>query len=468
MDKTIKQRQGGDSLGSTAGDKYVIPPGIGHLVDKFDVLFDVVLTRKTPVLICGATGVGKSLFLNRYKERYLEKYPKSKNMVFTVNCSHFEGDTARSELFGHVKGAFTGADSNKKGWLETANGGVLMLEEIGDLPPPAQAQLLTFLETGEFHRLGDNSIVKSDVQVVAATNRENQLRDDLRYRFHHFDVGPLYTRRIDVLFYLNAKFPDLIPRLKPWEVLTLLAHNWAGNVRDIEMMGESLLINREVNARSKQRSGQQFFLDGLMGIQMEKYFAVDVNSARRLFESLKQHNIDVQRLENSLNQFHVGLSQESLNEPFAALSGGGRSDQADRFFSEAYWGFFIYCILFCQHPFRDRNLLELMPPDSPWEELDTDFFNEMERFKEIRSDLLNLQKSVRDFLKRRFENLKQNEVDLTGMTEDQLRYRYYVQCIEKSNGVVKNAAKIAGIKYTTFRDKLKKLKKRLGINMPPS
>ena len=109
---------------------YIIPPGLHYKVREFEAHCKVA--QSAPIMICGPSGVGKSLFLHIFKQLYREK-AGPKPFLVTVNCSHFTGDIARSELFGHARGAFTGAVEENEGWIEKAHGGVLILEEVGDL-----------------------------------------------------------------------------------------------------------------------------------------------------------------------------------------------------------------------------------------------------------------------------------------------------------------------------------------------
>ena len=131
----------------------IIPPGLGRSLLDFEAHYHV--TGKEPILILGATGVGKSLFLNLSKIYFKEECKKKKAVrpIVEANCAHFAGgasdlNVTRSELFGHSKGAFTGAAGEKIGLVEVADGGLLILEELGELPLEVQAMLLTFIETG--------------------------------------------------------------------------------------------------------------------------------------------------------------------------------------------------------------------------------------------------------------------------------------------------------------------------------
>jgi len=229
-----------------SANKLIVSPGLQHLIKEFEAY---VVEDTGPIMICGPSGAGKALFLHIYKKLCREKYGKT-CLIKTVNCSHFSGDLARSELFGHVKGAFTGAaQEDKKGWIEAADNGILVLEEIGDLPKETQANLLTFVETQEFHKVGSTEIQRAAVQIVGATNREKNLRTDFRYRFFSFYIPPLYERRQDILYYLANKYPQLIATLAPWEVMTLLAYNWPGNVREIENLGRLLMCKKRITLK---------------------------------------------------------------------------------------------------------------------------------------------------------------------------------------------------------------------------
>lgn len=155
--------------------RFIVTPGLIKPIKAFEA--HIKINHNRPILIYGPSGVGKSLFLQLYKQRMREKYG-SDCRIETVNCSHFGSDLSRSELFGHRHGSFTGAAYEKEGWLKRAHNCILVLEEIGDLPRETQANLLTFLETGKFHKVGGAQTEYANVQIVGATNRENELRTD--------------------------------------------------------------------------------------------------------------------------------------------------------------------------------------------------------------------------------------------------------------------------------------------------
>ncbi|MGD0280651.1 MAG: sigma 54-interacting transcriptional regulator, partial [Smithella sp.] len=137
----------------------IVPPGLLKKMFEFHSL--IATCEGAPILLTGPTGVGKSLFIHMFKEWFKKNQGVNEKNINTINCSHFDKPLLRSELFGHEKGAFTDAKAAKEGWIEKSKGGVLILEEIGELPLDCQAQLLTFIEDGKYHRVGSTEIKES-------------------------------------------------------------------------------------------------------------------------------------------------------------------------------------------------------------------------------------------------------------------------------------------------------------------
>ena len=196
-----------------------------------------------PVLILGETGVGKELiarWIHEWSARATER-------LVTINCGALPDDLVESELFGHARGAFTGAERDKVGLLESADGGTVLLDEVADLPPRTQVKLLRFLDTGEIRRLGDTRLRHANVRMLAATNadlearvREGRFREDLFYRLNAFavQVPPLRSRPEEILSLANLFLREaaqsqaaveLSPELQSW----LQAYAWPGNVRQL-------------------------------------------------------------------------------------------------------------------------------------------------------------------------------------------------------------------------------------------
>ena len=220
------------------------------------VLFRVekVAPMDTTVLIEGETGTGKELITMA-----IHNLSRRKNKPFIkVNCANFSPTLIESELFGHEKGAFTGAASRKIGWFELANGGTLFLDEIGELPMNLQTKLLQFLQTGEFHRLGGTKTIQVDVRLIAATNRRldemvkaGLFRKDLFYRLNVYPITvvplrerksdiPLLTRHFTKQF--NQKLGKRITRIPASVMKKLENYSWPGNIRELQNVIERAVI----------------------------------------------------------------------------------------------------------------------------------------------------------------------------------------------------------------------------------
>ena len=220
------------------------------------------------VLVTGENGVGKEFF-----HRILHNNSRRKfNKCIAVNCGGLPEGTIDSELFGHVKGSFTGATSDRKGYFEEANGGTLFLDEIGELPLSTQARLLRILETGEYYRVGSSETKKTDVRIVAATNvdlqkaiEQKKFREDLYYRLSTITIHvPALRERQEDIVPLFKKFAydtaNLyhMPTIRLDEDATklLLAYNWPGNVRQLLNVVKKISIveqERQITAEILQR-----------------------------------------------------------------------------------------------------------------------------------------------------------------------------------------------------------------------
>src|SRR5919202_1851370 len=218
-------------------------------------LIGTVAPTDSTVLILGETGTGKEL-----AARTLWQQSKRADMPFVpVNCGALSENLVESELFGHRKGAFTGADRDHKGLFEVANGGTLFLDEVGELNKNIQVKLLRFLESGEIRRVGDTKPFRTDVRVLCATNRDlrqmirdDTFREDLYFRINTFEIvlPPLRERRSDIpdlarhLLARAARRPaeQVAGLLSPEAVDVLLEHAWPGNVRELANVMEHAYI----------------------------------------------------------------------------------------------------------------------------------------------------------------------------------------------------------------------------------
>lgn len=219
-------------------------------------VFDVVkkvADAKSNILICGESGTGKELVARAIHYNSV----RSAMPFVAVNCSAVPETLLESELFGHVKGSFTGAISNKAGLFEVANGGTIFLDEIGDTTPTIQVKLLRVIQEREFRRVGGNQDMKVDVRVIAATNRdmekavaEGAFREDLYYRLDVIPIRlpPLRLRTGDIpllVTHFLEKFSQdsskPVPTLTPEALHVLLEHEWRGNVRELENLIERIV-----------------------------------------------------------------------------------------------------------------------------------------------------------------------------------------------------------------------------------
>jgi transcriptional regulator with PAS, ATPase and Fis domain len=205
-----------------------------------------VAKRDVPVCILGESGTGKELIA-----RAVHRNSSRKSKAFTaINCAALPENLIESELFGHARGAFTGADRDRAGLIETSDGGTLFLDEIGEMPLPAQAKLLRFLQEGEFRRVGDVVNRSADVRIVTATNRklesaveEGRFREDLYYRIRVVEIAlpPLRERTADIPL-LAAHFIAAerdkhragATKLTPDAEAAIAGYAWPGNVRELQ------------------------------------------------------------------------------------------------------------------------------------------------------------------------------------------------------------------------------------------
>ncbi len=211
-----------------------------------------IASTDLPVLITGESGVGKESFpklIHDFSPRKHKKY-------VVVNCGAIPEGTMDSELFGHIKGSFTGALADRQGYFEVADGGTIFLDEVGELPMQTQARLLRVLQYGEYYRVGSSDVRKTDVRVVAATNvnlleaiRKGTFRQDLYYRLNAIPIyiPPLRERKKDIhiLFKKFAndfaeKYHRTAVKLDPKAVEKLESYYWQGNIRQLKNVAEQI------------------------------------------------------------------------------------------------------------------------------------------------------------------------------------------------------------------------------------
>lgn len=232
------------------------PDIIGRTTEMLQVkrLIEKIAPTESSVLVLGETGTGKELVARRVHD-----LSRRANMPFVaVNCGALPENLVESELFGHKKGAFTGADTPRKGLIEVANGGTLFLDEMGELDKAMQVKLLRFLESGEVRRVGENEAFHVDVRIVCATNRnledmvrEGHFREDLFFRINTFEIHlpSLRKRRDDIPELARTLVARHLKRreipaamISPAAIEVLKAYDWPGNVRELTNALEHAVI----------------------------------------------------------------------------------------------------------------------------------------------------------------------------------------------------------------------------------
>ena len=300
-----------------------------RIKNKFDIVGnDPVLDRAIEtavavaptdltVLVSGESGVGKENIPKIIHQNSLRRNGK----YFAINCSAIPEGTVESELFGHEKGAYTGAIEARKGYFEEANGGTLFLDEIEDLPLPYQAKLLRVIQSGEYTRVGSSKVSKTDVRVIAASNvdlayavSQGKFREDLFYRLNAVQIKlPALRERGDDIYLLFRKFcADFsekynTPRvsLSPDAVKLLTTYRWPGNVRQLKNIAEAISALEVTDAGGNKKEISQTVLsrylpaDGpsLLPVQVGKQGGSMSDAEKQeIFKALYNLNAEVARL----------------------------------------------------------------------------------------------------------------------------------------------------------------------------
>ncbi len=234
--------------------------GFEGIVGTSEVMRKILQTARQvaasdiPVLILGESGTGKELIARAIHNHSRRR----KSRLVALNCAGLSENILEDELFGHVKGAYTGAAGDREGRFEHADGGTLFMDEIGDMPPPMQAKLLRVLENGEVVRLGSNEPIQVDVRLISATNRkitemvaDKQFREDLYFRIKGvtIELPPLRERREDIPllihFFMNQaaeKHHKAAERVTPDAQQLLMGYHWPGNVRQLKTAVENMIV----------------------------------------------------------------------------------------------------------------------------------------------------------------------------------------------------------------------------------
>jgi nitrogen regulation protein NR(I) len=336
---------------STTEDEAVETPaivGTSHAMQEVSKQVGRVAAKPVPVLIRGETGTGKELIARaiwRYSDR-------AKAPFVAINCAAIPENLIESELFGHERGAFTGAAQRRIGRFEQAHEGTLFLDEIGDLPAQTQVKLLRVLQEKTFHRVGGESPIRVDVRVLSATHRdletmvrERKFREDLWHRLNVVSIHlpPLRERRVDIpalvqgfLQRYSPEFGVAAPPISA-EAITLLQRDaWPGNIRELENVTRRLLLDsrglpideaaveRVLEARHRDEGATSKSLPALAAAILEQARRGEISDAHARITAEAEREIFRQALamaQGNLSQVSrwLGISRLTLREKLAAL-----------------------------------------------------------------------------------------------------------------------------------------------------
>ncbi|MDR4506084.1 MAG: sigma 54-interacting transcriptional regulator [Candidatus Scalindua sp.] len=328
QDKELLIRKRVSMLNNTYQEKYKDIIGVSAVMKKVFHLLDLIENTEKPVLIEGETGTGKELLAAA-----IHYNSPRKDKVFIIqNCSAFNDALLTSELFGHEKGSFTGAASEKKGLFQIADGGTLFLDEIGEMNIESQAKLLRILENGSFYRLGGTKLVKVNVRIIAATNRKLEdmvkqglFRKDLYYRINTLPifVPPLRNRKEDIIplvyHFLESyiKMQNLQTKEIDQDVFRMLvAYDWPGNIRELKNVVERLVImSGEERSLKADLLSTQLKITSFPGLLIKKglHNSKLKNIIRSVEKEIIENELNKSKWNKTISARNLGMSRASLN-----------------------------------------------------------------------------------------------------------------------------------------------------------
>lgn len=370
------------------------------------------------VLIAGESGVGKEAF----SKVIHALSPRKHNTFIAINCGAIPEGTINSELFGHEKGAFTGATSERKGYFETVNGGTIFLDEISEMPLDTQAFLLRILESGEFLRVGSSKVLKTDVRVIAATNidlvdrvRNGKFREDLYYRLSTVPIHvPALRFRKEDIWMLFRKFTvDFAEKyrttpisLSPEAQDLLEQYHWPGNIRELKNVAEQISVlsedrnidgptleafipnarNRNLPALTKSTNGVDSLAEREILYKLLFDMKSDLNDLKRLVFELIQNN-DLRIPDTQLRQLETSRpSHEGYSKPHQSPQEGAR-DQDYGDISTAPPPDIARPIILAQKKASDYENMEVIDENLSIEEMEKDLIKKaLKRHKNRRKE----------------------------------------------------------------------------------
>ena len=293
------------------------------------------------ILITGESGVGKDVFSRIIHENSLRKHVRQGKGLVSVNCGAIPEGTIESELFGHVKGAFTGAEKNRKGYFEEADGGTIFLDEIGELPLAMQVKMLRVLENGEIIPVGSSTAIKVNVRVVAATNidlvaavRNGHFREDLYYRLQQISIyiPPLRERRDDIPLLFRKFSSDVAEKYNmPPIFLTedareyLMNYPWYGNIRELKNVTEQIAVVEK--ERTISRAILQNYLSYVPEEKMPAIYSgatgagnATISDRELLLKALSMGQM-ISEMRNEINDLRQVVTQLAQGLPVSSIEG---------------------------------------------------------------------------------------------------------------------------------------------------
>ena len=380
------------------------------------------------VLVTGASGTGKEIIPQVIHSLSARKH----NNYVAVNCGAIPEGTIDSELFGHEKGAFTGASGSRKGYFEEADGGTIFLDEVAELPQQTQVRLLRVLETGEFMRVGSSKVIKTDVRVVAATNEnmpvaisKGDFREDLLYRLSTVPIKlpPLRERKEDIHLLFRkfaADFADKyrMPsiRLNDKAIIALESYSWPGNIRQLKNIVEQISVienDREISYEKLKTYLPKEGDSSLPSIIQEEDEKNSFSDRELIYKFLFDMKRDMNELKKLVIEILNGDSDIDLT--------GKQRDVLNRVYSET--------------SSDNKKLLEAGKSDYP---------TETSNFKEQDNDISIVNSDYQDHI----------EVEESLSLEEREK-EFVKKALEKHNGKRKNAAQELGISERTLYRKIK-------------
>lgn len=285
--------------------------GSSPIMKNVQTMIRQVAATDSTVLLIGETGTGKELIA----QSIFQNSKKTSNPFIKVNCTAFTPEIIESELFGHVKGSFTGAISNKMGILEKADGGTLFLDEIGDIPLHMQVKLLRYLQFGEVRPVGSNEVKNVKTRIIAATNRnleeliEKELfRKDLYYRLNTFtiEIPPLRERKQDIPLYAYhflkkamLKLNKKVDKISSNALDHLISYEWPGNLRELQGVIERAIILTHTNT--------------VQSTQLPNFMQPTINiNYNTGFKAIKAKNVD--EFEQKALRYYINEAQGNVTK----------------------------------------------------------------------------------------------------------------------------------------------------------